>query len=427
MINSAPVAHMPHSRHGWAAALALTAAALAMGQTRTAEIEAARDRKAAELKPEKTSAAENVLLQVKRRKLVERLTYGFNGFRAQIGNMATGSGFAGGPQFFREDFAGGAVRVNASALISTRAWTKFEAGVAAPRLADGRVYLGADWTRRDYRSLEFYGLGPDSQRAGRTAYRQEDTFVEGVAAVQPVRRVWFGGTVGGLWAETGRGRCEELASADAVFDDAQAPGLGGRMTFVTSSVFGQLDYRDDPAGPKSGGNYVSEYTWYSDRTAGAFSFRRWDVDVQQYIPFFNKTRRLVLRARMSLTDPVGAGRVPFYLQPTLGGSDDLRGFRPFRFRDRNAVVYNAEYRWEVFSGLDGAVFFDAGKVTPHHGHLSFRDLEVSPGFGLRFNAANRTFVRLDVGFSHEGVGVWLKFNDPFLPRLFGAGTRQPLY
>jgi hypothetical protein len=55
------------------------------------------------------------------------------------------------------------------------------------------------------------------------------------------------------------------------------------------------------------------------------------------------------------------------------------------------------------------------------------NLEVSPGFGLRFNARNRTFIRLDVGFSHEGVGVWLKFNDPFLPLLFGAGTRQPLY
>jgi outer membrane protein assembly factor BamA len=119
--------------------------------------------------------------------------------------------------------------------------------------------------------------------------------------------------------------------------------------------------------------------------------------------------------------------MPFYLQPRLGGSDDLRGYRPYRFTDRNAVVYNAEYRWEIFSGLDGALFLDAGKVMPRSGHLSFSELEVSPGFGFRFNAANRTFIRLDFGFSHEGVGIWVKFNDPFLPRLFGTGTRQPLY
>jgi outer membrane protein assembly factor BamA len=212
-----------------------------------------------------------------------------------------------------------------------------------------------------------------------------------------------------------------------VFNDSSAPGLDRQANFLRPGAFGQIDYRDDPAGPKSGGNYVSEWTWYEDRSLGAFSFGRWDIDVQQYIPFFNKSRRLALRARMTMTKARSGHRVPFYLQPYLGGSDDLRGFRPYRFTGPNAVVYNAEYRWEIFSGLDGALFFDAGKVMFHRGHLGMADLEVSPGFGFRFNARNQTFIRLDVGFSHEGVGVWLKFNDPFLPRLFGAGTRQPLY
>ena len=54
-------------------------------------------------------------------------------------------------------------------------------------------------------------------------------------------------------------------------------------------------------------------------------------------------------------------------------------------------------------------------------------METSEGFGLRFNARNRTFIRLDVGFSREGTCVWLKFNDPFTPLLFGAGTRQTQY
>jgi hypothetical protein len=31
-----------------------------------------------------------------------------------------------------------------------------------------------------------------------------------------------------------------------------------------------------------------------------------------------------------------------------------------------------------------------------------------------------------VGFSHEGAAVWIKFNDPFTPRLFGAGSGHPL-
>ena len=407
--------------------LALAAVAAALAQTRTAEIEAARDSKAAALQPEAVSRPEHLLLQVKEKKLLERLTAGYNGLRAQFGTMATGSGFALGPGFLRQDLAGGSVRVSAAALVSTRLWQKYEAALALPRAAGDWLALDAGVVRRDYRSLEFYGQGPDSSRASRSAFRLADTDVQGSAAVRSSRHLRFGASLGGLWAGVSRGRRAGLASTDTVFDDVSAPGLARSVTFLRPSVFAQFDYRDNPAGPKSGGNYVSQYTWYRDQSLGLFGFRRWDLDAQQYIPFFNKTRRLALRARLSMTDPGAGQRVPFYLQPYLGGSDDLRGFRPYRFTDRNSVVYNAEYRWEIFSGLDGALFFDAGKVMPHRGWLKMSDLETSAGFGFRFNAGNRVFLRLDAGFSHEGVGVWLKFNDPFLPRLFGAATGQPLY
>ncbi|MFB3778160.1 MAG: BamA/TamA family outer membrane protein [Bryobacteraceae bacterium] len=407
--------------------LALAAAGLALPQSRTAEIESARDSKAAVVQPETVSRPEYLLLQVKERKLVERLTAGYNGLRAQFGSMATSSGFAFGPGFLREDLAGDNIRVSGAALVSTRLWQKYEAAVSVPRAAGGRLAFDAEAVRRDYRSLEFYGSGPDSARGARTNYRLVDTSLLGSAFARPSRFVRFGGSVGGLWAEVNPGRRGDLVSTETLFDDGDAPGLARSVTFLRSGLFAQFDYRDNPVGPKSGGNYVSQYTWYRDQSLGLFGFRRWDVDVQQYVPFFNKTRRLALRARLTMTEPGAGQRVPFYLQPYVGGSDDLRGFRPYRFTDRNAMVYNVEYRWEVFSGLDGALFFDAGKVMPHRGWLKMADLETSAGFGFRFNAANRVFLRIDAGFSHEGAGVWLKFNDPFLPRLFGAATGQPLY
>jgi outer membrane protein assembly factor BamA len=121
---------------------------------------------------------------------------------------------------------------------------------------------------------------------------------------------------------------------------------------------------------------------------------------------------IAVHGAATLSFPNGTNQVPFYLQPTLGGSDDLRGFRSYRFYDDNLLVVNAEYRWEAFSGLDVALFFDAGKVTPKRSQLNFHDLETSVGFGLRFNAQNRTFLRIDTGFSHEGFQVWLKFGVP---------------
>jgi outer membrane protein assembly factor BamA len=367
------------------------------------------------------------MLKFKQKKVLERLTAGYNGIRFQLGSMATGSGFAFGPQFFREDLLKGRMRIDVSAAVSTQAWQKYQASMVAPHLSGDHLFLKIEASRRDYRALEYYGMGIDSSKRCRSTYRLEDTSLQGTLAVKPVRHFRFGGSLGGLWTEINNGVGNDHASTDRLFTDRTAPGLDQQANFLYGSFFGQIDYRDDPAGPKSGGNYVTEYTRFEDRSFGQFSFDRWDVDLQQYVPFLNKSRRFAFRVRMTMTNATGDNRAPFFLQPFIGGSDDLRGFRPYRFTGPNAVVYNAEYRWEIFSGLDGALFFDAGKVMFNKGHLGLSDLEASPGFGFRFNARNRTFIRLDVGFSHEGVGLWLKFNDPFTPLLFGAGTRQPLY
>ena len=143
------------------------------------------------------------------------------------------------------------------------------------------------------------------------------------------------------------------------------------------------------------------------------SHRRLELEAQQYIPFFNQRRVIALRARSELTYKNRNQTLPFYMQPTLGGSNDLRGFRPFRFYDDNLIVFNAEYRYEIFSGLDMAVFGDAGKVFHSKRDWNVQDLEGSYGIGMRFNARNNVFLRLDAGFSHEGFQVWLKFNNVF--------------
>ena len=163
-----------------------------MRRTRTEEIERARREKEASVQPERVSSFENVMLQFKNRKIMERVTAGYNGLRAQIGSMATGSGFAAGPDFLREDLADGRIRISGSAAISTNLWQKYQAGIVLPRLGAGRFSLGFDAARRDYRSLEFYGMGIDSSRRNRSDYRLEDTSVDATAAFWVARHVRVG-------------------------------------------------------------------------------------------------------------------------------------------------------------------------------------------------------------------------------------------
>jgi outer membrane protein assembly factor BamA len=138
-----------------------------------------------------------------------------------------------------------------------------------------------------------------------------------------------------------------------------------------------------------------------------------DIELQQYIPFFNARRVIALRGKSELTYKNPGQVMPFYMQPTLGGSNDLRGFRAFRFFDDNLLVFNAEYRYEIFAGLDMAIFADAGKVFHSKSQFNLHDLEGAYGFGFRVNAANAVFLRIDVGFSHEGFRIWFKFNNVF--------------
>jgi outer membrane protein assembly factor BamA len=145
----------------------------------------------------------------------------------------------------------------------------------------------------------------------------------------------------------------------------------------------------------------------------AFSFRHIAVDLQQYVPLPNRYRTVALRAAAVLTDPRDGQQVPFYYQPTLGGSQALRGFREFRFRDRNSLLLTAEYRWEASWLLDGALFVDAGKVAFHRRDLDLRDLDVSYGLGFRVHSNDAFVARLDLAFSREGFIPLLRFEHVF--------------
>lgn len=396
-------------------------------QTRGAEIEAEREAKSTHLEPDTPSKLEERLIYVKDAKVLERITAGIAGFRVKLGGLATGGGFALGPQYLREDLARGTMFAGVSAQASTRRWLRLETALGQPSTANGRFFWEARALHHNYGGLPFYGQGPDSEKIRRTNYRLENTTADGVVGVHVNKWLRTGFSSGYMWNNTGPGTDERYASAERVFPVSQASGIDRQTNFFRWGVFAQADYRDSKTGPRQGGNYTARYDSYNDRVLRRHGFQRLDLEAQQYLPLFNKRRVFVLRGRTVMTVHDPDQSVPFYLQSVLGGPQDLRGFRPYRFHDENMMALNAEYRWEVFSGMDMALFADAGKVTPKRGDLDFRNLESAVGFGLRFNARNATFIRIDVGFSHEGFQVWFKFNDVFAQRPFGSSAPSHIY
>jgi hemolysin activation/secretion protein len=108
--------------------------------------------------------------------------------------------------------------------------------------------------------------------------------------------------------------------------------------------------------------------------------------------------------------------VPFYLQPTIGGNDDLRGFPRYRYHDNNSIFFSAEHRWHVFTGLDAALFVDAGKVVARRADIDLSGLKVSGGIGFRIRLVDALVTRIDLAAGRGGFRAIFTFSDIYKVR-----------
>ena len=93
--------------------------------------------------------------------------------------------------------------------------------------------------------------------------------------------------------------------------------------------------------------------------------------------------------------------------PSIGGGSSLRGYSSWRFRDRNSLLLQGEWRVMVNRFFDTAVFYDAGKVTAHARDLDLDGLRHDVGFGVRFHGPRSTPWRIDFAHGDEGLHmVW---------------------
>ena len=360
---------------------------------------------------------ETFLSRMESEYLVQRVFNPPNGVFLRYGGFPEGAGLAAGPAHRYSNrwltlTTSGAVSVQRYWDVETR--LAFPRVVAAPRREEGRFFAEVGARLRDLPREDFYGLGPDTERSTRSNYSLRETSIEATGGVSPLSWLSVAGSVEYLRPRVGRGRDPRLPSTEQLFTDADAPGLHGQPDFRRVGARVSVDYTDRLVAPRSGGRYVISYSKYEDQDAGSRSFGRWDLDVRQYIPLVGRSRFLALRAYAASAAPDGGQEVPFFLQPTLGGGDSLRGLPSYRLRDRNLLLLQAEYRWEVNYFLAGVIFYDAGQVARRRADFKLGELKHDYGFGVRLGWMQDAAVRAEVAFGgNEGPRLVLKFNDAF--------------
>lgn len=359
-----------------------------------------REEKSRQLAPPERSRLERVLLDLETGRLFERLLNPAEGLYPKIGNVTAGSGISFGPGYRRPGVFGGHADFSAFAAASFQRYWMVDTRLMFPRLAGDTVSLDVHGQRYEFPNEDFFGLGPESNREDEVAYGLANSLVGATGAVRPKPWLAVGGGVDYLTPHL-------IGSDDGVgigelFTEATAPGLVAQPDFMRYHVFADLNYREPRGNPRRGGRYALAIERFDDRDTDRYSFRRVEADLQQYVPLLRDRRVLALHALVSTSDTDEGREVPFYLQRTLGGPDDLRGFRRFRFRDRHMLLLQAEYRWEIFTAVDGAIFYDAGKVASRLEDLDLSDLESDYGIGFRFGSSSGVFLRVEGAFGSSG-------------------------
>jgi hypothetical protein len=154
---------------------------------------------------------------------------------------------------------------------------------------------------------------------------------------------------------------------------------------------------------------------YRDRWGSDFNFNTVLSDTRFFRPI---RKRNVLAAQ--LLGQFTVGQAPFNQLALIGGESMLRGYYSGRYRDRNLVAAQVEYRMLPLplgftKRWGAAVFAAAGNVFNRASEITLDRTHWSAGGGVRFLIFPKKdiYTRLDVAFTPEGRGVYIYIGEAF--------------
>jgi hypothetical protein len=365
--------------------------------TRQAAIEQAQAEKAKDLHPYVPNKGEQLAAR-----LDGLITGGTPSWHPFLDSAYAGGGFAFGAGYAHHVSAYSTVDVRGSYTLA--GYKRAEVAFAAPRLFKRRGSLSVVGGWREATRVGFYGLGSDTSRDDRLNYGFQQPYVSALLTLQPTRRLWVlqGGVEVSKWSQQpGTAR---IPSVETAYTAVTLPGLGAEPTYVHSQGTVGFDWRTSPGYTRRGGFYGVTAHDYTDRDT-AFGFQQVDYEVIQHVPILREAWAISLRGVAKTAFEKGDQAIPFFMLPSLGGGSNLRGFQSWRFRDRNSLLLQAEWRIMVNRFMDTAVFYDAGKVTESTSDLDFTGLKSDYGFAVRFHGPLATLLRVEVARSREGTAL----------------------
>ena len=307
--------------------------------------------------------------------------------------------------------------------------------------------------------LAYFGEGPAASESARSYFGMRET-IAGANAVFPFfakLNLSLYGEANGRFVDLRPGLGQSSPSIGQLYTPATAPGLANQPGFAQLGE--GIRMRPEFAGGYVRLNYLAAFQEYvaGDST---FSFERFTADLSHQFPLYRKTRWLLpadangpddcsaaasvhscpavtrdlegsvnLRFLMNASFVPSGHVVPFYFQPTLGGSDidgnpALASYQDYRFRAPDTLLLRASFEHSIYGPFGFTAMLDEGKVALSPGDLGFNHLlhSYSAGLTLRAGGLPQVYLLFSWG-GREGTHTTAAMNTSLL----GGAARPSLY
>jgi hypothetical protein len=310
--------------------------------------------------------------------------------------------------------------------------------------------------------IDYFGLGPDTTPAGKSAFGFTEPII-GAGAILPFAgpaNVSLLGELNGRFPSVRGNHETKLRSIEQQYTEATAPGLARQPAYFQAGEGFRLRpslFRDFLRL-----NYLFNFQQFV-ATDAHYSFRRWTADLGHEFPLYHNVRLVAARDQngpdscsagpstpdcphislsQNLEGSIGvrllmvgsvanAGSVvPFYFDPTIGGSDVngqplLASFPDYRFRGPNVLLLRGTFEHSLWKLPAGFLFsVDEGRIGLRRDDIAFEHLRHTYTTGLTLHAGGLPVVYLLFAFGGgEGNHTTVSISNALL----GGSPRPSLF
>jgi outer membrane protein assembly factor BamA len=181
-------------------------------------------------------------------------------------------------------------------------------------------------------------------------------------------------------------------------------GAGLSLTF---------DSRNNAFAPDKGSFLQVFFNHFSPSFGSSFRYTNYVVDFRRFLTLYRQ-QVLAIQAYGFFN----AGDVPLRSLASFGGANSMRGFYDGRYRSKNQIVAQAEYRVPLFWRIGAVGFAGVGNVGNRVDEVNLKALKYSLGGGLRvaLNRTEKLNLRIDYGFGigqHTSNGLYFQLGEAF--------------